>query len=108
MSRVACGIMIGFVINLVIASIGDSLDVSVNGIVPDPSVSDSSHYATLQFILGAPVVPSVVLMVAVYFCYESPRFYMRQDSPNFNPKEALRILEAIRPTKVCVSGTRTF
>lgn len=104
MARVACGIMMGFVINLVIASIGDSLNVSVGDIGRDQSGSDSPHYTTLQFILGAPVVPSIVLMVAVYFCYESPRFYMRQHSPNFNPKEALRILEAIRPTKVCPKG----
>lgn len=98
--------MVGFVVNIVIASIGDSLDSKtdeIGGLNPSP---DSREYPTLQFILGAPVIPSVALLIAVYFCYESPRFYMREDSPNFNPQEALRILQAIRPTKVGAKETQ--
>lgn len=89
--------MAGFVVNLAIASIAGSLHLQADDLKPG-----SIHTKrALQFILGAPIVPCVGLMIAVYFCYESPRFYMRQDSPNFNPQEALRILVAIRPTKVC-------
>lgn len=96
-ARVACGIMAGFVVNIAIASIAGSLDIATD----DIKERNMNQTRTLQFILGAPLVPSIALMIAVYFCYESPRFYMREDSPNFNPQEALRILIAIRPTKVC-------
>ena len=95
--------MAGFIVNLVIASIADTLQTPVEDIGND-NTNPTSQYRALQFILGAPVIPSVALVVAVYFCYESPRFYMRQDSPNFNPQEALRILETIRPTQVGVSS----
>jgi MFS family permease len=99
---VACGIMLGLVANIVIAAIADSLDIETTDIVNNPRI----HKRAMQFILGAPLVPSVALLVAVYFCYESPRFYMRPEDPsNFNPQEALRILKAIRPTEVSLHHT---
>jgi MFS family permease len=95
---VACGIMIGFLVNLVIASVTGSLEGSFDAIGAAPN--DPIAYTTLQWILGAPIVPSAALLIAVCFCYESPRFYMREDSPNFRPTQALAILIAIRPTKL--------
>jgi hypothetical protein len=93
--RVACGIMMGFVVNLAVASLAGSLDMPLS-----KNETKQKQYLTAQFILGAPVVPSVALFLAVYFCYESPRFYMREDSPNFDPNRALAILLAIRRTRV--------
>lgn len=90
--------MAGWVINIVIALIAKSFDISEYDL--NDGNDDQTGHRAMQFILGAPLVPSVALLVAVYFCYESPRFYMRPDSPNFNPPEALRILEKIRATKV--------
>jgi MFS family permease len=96
---VACGIMVGFVVNLIVAQITGSLGLPLSS--DDLAESDQHRqYQTSQWILGAPIVPSVGLFVAVFFCYESPRFYMRQDSPNFRPDQALAILLAIRPTRL--------
>jgi hypothetical protein len=99
---VACGIMIGFLVNLVIASVTGSLEGSFDAIGAAPN--DPIAYTNLQWILGAPIIPSAALLIAVCFCYESPRFYMREDSPNFRPSQALAILIAIRPTKVSVNS----
>lgn len=100
---VACGIMLGLVANIAIAAIAESLNIETDDIVKIPSID---HTRAMQFILGAPLVPSVALLVAVYFCYESPRFYMRPEDPsNFNPQEALRILKAIRATEVGINQT---
>ncbi|KAH7312599.1 hypothetical protein B0I35DRAFT_481042 [Stachybotrys elegans] len=94
---VAFGIMAGFVVNLVIAQIVGALAIPLYD--TDPENQGAQHLA-MQLILGAPVVPSLALFVAVYFCYESPHFYLREDSPNFNPDRALATLMAIRPTRL--------
>uniref|UniRef100_A0A8H7TMK6 Major facilitator superfamily (MFS) profile domain-containing protein n=1 Tax=Bionectria ochroleuca TaxID=29856 RepID=A0A8H7TMK6_BIOOC len=93
---VACGIMIGFVANLVIAKATNVLFLKQN----DIETSDSNHWLALQLILGAPLVASVALLISVYFCYESSRFYMREESPNFDPNQALKILLRIRKSKL--------
>ncbi|KAI9167862.1 High-affinity glucose transporter ght1 [Paramyrothecium foliicola] len=92
---VACGIMLGFVVNLTIAAITGALSTSL-----EEESTQHQEYLTTQLILGAPAVPSILLFMSVYFCYESPRFYMREDSPNFDPNRALAILLAIRSTKL--------
>ncbi|VUC26145.1 unnamed protein product [Clonostachys rosea] len=94
--QVACGIMIGFVVNLVIAKATNVLFLKQDGIEPD----NGDHYLALQLILGAPLVASVALLISVYFCYESSRFYMREESPNFDPNQALKILLRIRKSKL--------
>lgn len=88
--------MIGFVANLVIAKATNVLFLKQN----DIETSDSNHWLALQLILGAPLVASVALLISVYFCYESSRFYMREESPNFDPNQALKILLRIRKSKV--------
>ncbi|CAH0025397.1 unnamed protein product [Clonostachys rhizophaga] len=93
---VACGIMIGFVANLVIGKATNVLFLKQN----DIETSDSNHWLALQLILGAPLVASVALLISVYFCYESSRFYMREESPNFDPNQALKILLRIRKSKL--------
>ncbi|KAG7416924.1 putative polyol transporter 3 [Fusarium oxysporum f. sp. rapae] len=93
---VACGIMIGFVINFVIAAATNTLD-------GQPSAGLNEHggrYHALQWIAAAPVVPSVLLFIAVCFCYESPRFYMRPGTPNYNLDRAFRNLLQVRPTRL--------
>lgn len=79
--RVAFGMMIGFVFNLIFTS----------------AKSDST---TVRLILGAPMVPSLMLLVGLYFCPESPRYYMRPRSLNYNPAKAYKILRRLRKTEV--------
>jgi hypothetical protein len=54
----------------------------------------------LRLILGAPVVPAVFLLIAVTMCYESPRYYMRSDTPGFSVDRAFQILLKIRAHRV--------
>lgn len=94
--RVACGIMIGFVINFVIAAATNTLDGQPNAGLNERG----GRYHALQWIAAAPVVPSILLFIAVCFCYESPRFYMRPGTPNYNLDRAFRNLLQVRPTRV--------
>ncbi|KAM5516494.1 hypothetical protein FOXYSP1_03445 [Fusarium oxysporum f. sp. phaseoli] len=94
--RVACGIMIGFVINFVIAAATNTLDGQPNAGLNE----HGGRYHALQWIAAAPVVPSVLLFIAVCFCYESPRFYMRPGTPNYNLDRAFRNLLQVRPTRL--------
>ncbi|EXM21162.1 Sugar/inositol transporter [Fusarium oxysporum f. sp. vasinfectum] len=93
---VACGIMIGFVINFVIAATTNTLDGQPNAGLNE----HGGRYHALQWIAAAPVVPSVLLFIAVCFCYESPRFYMRPGTPNYNLDRAFRNLLQVRPTRL--------
>jgi hypothetical protein len=79
--RVAFGIMIGFAFNLIFATA-------------------SSADTTIGLILGAPFVPALMLLVGLWFCPESPRYYMRPRSPNYNPAKAFEILLRLRNTEV--------
>lgn len=117
--------MIGFVVNLVIASATRVLDtvpshiyhiVSENRteikngieIMTPFSFSDyQSRYLAFQLILGAPLVPSILLLIALCFCYESPRFYMRPGTPNYNLERAFEILRKVRKNEVCVPFTHS-
>ncbi|KAF5019721.1 hypothetical protein F66182_8264 [Fusarium sp. NRRL 66182] len=93
---VACGIMVGFVINFVIAAATTTLDSA-----PNPDLNQrGARYHALQWIAAAPVVPSVLLFIAVCFCYESPRFYMRPGTPNYNLERAFDILLQVRQTRL--------
>ncbi|KAI8676368.1 hypothetical protein LRP88_10628 [Fusarium phalaenopsidis] len=121
---VACGIMIGFVVNLVIASATNVLDTVPshiyhivsqnrteieNGIeimTPFSSSDYQSRYLAFQLILGAPLVPSILLLIALCFCYESPRFYMRPGTPNYNLERAFEILRKVRKNEL--QATRDF
>ncbi|KAK1761997.1 hypothetical protein QBC33DRAFT_602390 [Phialemonium atrogriseum] len=78
---VAFGMMIGFVFNLIFTS----------------AKSDST---TVRLILGAPMVPSLMLLAGLYFCPESPRYYMRPRSLNYNPAKAYKILRRLRKTEL--------
>jgi hypothetical protein len=113
--------MIGFVVNLVIASATNVLDTVPshiyhifsenrteieNGIeimTPFSSSGYQSRYLAFQLILGAPLVPSILLLIALCFCYESPRFYMRPGTPNYNLERAFEILRKVRKNEVCIS-----
>ncbi|EKJ75378.1 hypothetical protein NXS19_013196 [Fusarium pseudograminearum] len=93
---VACGIMIGFVANFVIAAATNTLD-------GHPNAETNQHggrYYALQWIAAAPAVPSLLLFIAVCYCYESPRFYMRPDSPNYDLDRAFKILLQVRKTRL--------
>lgn len=112
--------MIGFVVNLVIASATNVLDTVPshiyhivsenrteikNGIeimTPFSSSDYQSRYLAFQLILGAPLVPSILLLIALCFCYESPRFYMRPGTPNYNLERAFEILRKVRKNEVCI------
>ncbi|KAI0799267.1 sugar transporter-domain-containing protein [Xylaria sp. FL0064] len=74
---VAFGIAIGFAFNLIFWTA-------------------RNHQTIKQLILGAPFVPAIFLLVGLYFCPESPRYYMRQQSAHFNPQKAYAILVKLR------------
>ena len=61
-----------------------------------------SDKLTLQLILGAPFVPAVVLLIALWFCPESPRYYMRRASRKYDPAKAYRLLLRLRSTEVFI------
>ncbi|KAI1472691.1 uncharacterized protein F4812DRAFT_21467 [Daldinia caldariorum] len=78
---VAFGIMVGFAFNLIFYTANDAK-------------------RSLQLILGAPFVPSTFLMIALWFCPESPRYYMRQRTSSYDPQKAYNILLRLRKTKL--------
>ncbi|KAF5643157.1 myo-inositol transport ITR1 [Fusarium sp. NRRL 52700] len=83
---VACGILIGSVINMAIADGTGYLGQD----------GHSRSRLALRLILGAPAVPALFLLVAVAMCYESPRYYMRSDTPGYSIDRAFQILLKIR------------
>jgi hypothetical protein len=87
--RVACGILVGSIINIAIANATGYLHEG----------EDRSRLA-LRLILGAPAVPALFLIFAVAMCYESPRYYMRSDTPGYNIDRAFSILLKIRSHRV--------
>ncbi|KAF4960244.1 hypothetical protein FSARC_10532 [Fusarium sarcochroum] len=87
---VACGILIGSVVNMIIAATTGYLD---------EENADKSRLA-LRLILGAPAVPAFFLIIAVSMCYESPRYYMRYDTPGFSIDRAFQILLKIRSHRI--------
>lgn len=89
--RVAFGIAIGSAINLGIAAWNNATEVG------DPS---SNQIKALREILGAPFVPAAILLVALGWCMESPRYYMQPNTPHRNPSRAYDILLKARQTKV--------
>jgi hypothetical protein len=88
--------MIGFVVNFIIAAATNTLDGKPN---TEPNLHGGRYHA-LQWIAAAPAVPSLLLLIAVCHCYESPRFYMRPDTPNYNLSRAFDILLQVRKTRV--------
>ncbi|KAI0888075.1 uncharacterized protein GGS22DRAFT_197936 [Annulohypoxylon maeteangense] len=78
---VAFGIMMGFAFNLIFYTTGNSK-------------------LTVQLILGSPCVPAVFLLIGLYFCPESPRYYMRQRTSSYNPQKAYEILLKLRKTEL--------
>ncbi|KAI1263286.1 hypothetical protein F5Y18DRAFT_438340 [Xylariaceae sp. FL1019] len=78
---VAFGIFVGFAFNLIFYTAHDDT-------------------LTPRLILGAPLVPSLFLLGSLYFCPESPRFYMRQRSSHFNPSKAYAVLKRLRTEEI--------
>ncbi|KAI6294441.1 hypothetical protein MCOR03_005793 [Pyricularia oryzae] len=80
---VAFGIMMGFILNIVFhAACGDNQDLA------------------LSLILAGPVVPSLMMLAGLWYCPESPRYYMRPRSPNYSPSKAFTILKKLRNTEL--------
>ncbi|XXG95821.1 hypothetical protein Hte_002092 [Hypoxylon texense] len=77
---VAFGIMVGFAFNLIFSKAADDR-------------------LALRLILGAPLVPSIFLMIGLWFCPESPRYYMRK-STRYDPQKAYDILRRLRKTEL--------
>ncbi|KAK8034652.1 hypothetical protein PG993_009647 [Apiospora rasikravindrae] len=93
---VSFGIFMGFVFNLIFnAAIGPG------GQSPDEGGDRWSHEdKILSLILGSPCVPALFLLAGLWFCPESPRYYMRRKSSRFNPMKAYEMLKLIRTTEV--------
>ncbi|KAK8065967.1 sugar transporter [Apiospora hydei] len=53
----------------------------------------------LSLILGSPCVPALFLLAGLWFCPESPRYYMRRKSSRFSPMKAYEMLKRIRTTE---------
>lgn len=84
--RVACGIMVGFVFNL------------ITTLAPNNNL-------TIALILGAPVIPAIVLIFALWRCPESPRYYLRREKPNYiRALEELRTLRSNCEVSLLMSG----
>lgn len=99
--------MVGSIVNLVIAHAANVLDSQPQALNATTEQSANStefiaRYRALQYILGAPLVPAVFLIIALCFCYESPRFYMRPGTPTYNLDRAYEILLKVRKTRVGV------
>ncbi|KAL2752087.1 hypothetical protein ACRALDRAFT_1078170 [Sodiomyces alcalophilus JCM 7366] len=78
---VAFGIAVGFAFNLIFYT-----------------AEDRTAFA---LVMGAPLVPSLMLLVLViWFCDESPRYLMRESSPNYNPQKAYENLRKLRQTEL--------
>ncbi|KAK8092546.1 MFS general substrate transporter [Apiospora kogelbergensis] len=75
---VACGLMAGLLLNLIFAATIKSNDIVVS------------------LMLGSPFIPAVLLLIFIWSCPESPRFYMQLNSKNYNPKKAYEELRKIR------------
>lgn len=57
---------------------------------------------TYSLIQGSPMVPSLALLVIVfYFCPESPRYHLMK-GPNYNMDKAYQMLLRLRNTEVRV------
>ena len=83
--------MIGGIFNLIIVAGVSVQGVSAADIDQKNPKNDIDHQAerkALQLILGAPMVPAVLLLIALSWCMESPRYYMRRNTPNYNPRHA--------------------
>lgn len=80
--------MMGFILNIVFhAACGDNQDLA------------------LSLILAGPVVPSLMMLAGLWYCPESPRYYMRPRSPNYSPSKAFTILKKLRNTEVCAGSS---
>lgn len=88
--------MIGFVFNLIFAAIVESV------------YKGKGDDLTVALILGAPLIFAVAMLVAVFRCTESPRYYMRggQASRKYEPKKAYEILLKLRSCKVSAPRQR--
>ncbi|ROW04806.1 hypothetical protein VMCG_04780 [Cytospora schulzeri] len=88
---VAFGIAIGSCINLAIAGWNHATDLAA---------PRDNQIQALRQILGAPFVPAVILLVALGWCMESPRYYMQPNTPHRNPSRAYEVLLKARQTKL--------
>lgn len=78
---VAFGIMMGFIFNLIFEQA-------------------SRKSVSLGLVQGAPLVPSLALLImATFFCPESPRYHLMK-GPNYSPEKAFKILCQLRNTEL--------
>ncbi|PNY23417.1 polyol transporter [Tolypocladium capitatum] len=78
---VAFGIMMGFAFNMIFTNA-------------------RSDHTTLALIQGAPMVPSLALLIMTLgFCPESPRYHLMK-GPNYGVEKAYRILQRVRNTEL--------
>lgn len=63
----------------------------------------SSEHTIFQLIQGAPIVPSLaLLLIALFVCPESPRYYLLK-GPNYSVQRAYEVLRKVRNTEVLMS-----
>ncbi|KAK8091328.1 sugar transporter [Apiospora phragmitis] len=75
---VACGLMVGLLLNLIFAATINNDDI------------------VLGLMLGTPAVQAAMLLLVLWSCPESPRYYMRVGSKSYNPRRAYEELKKIR------------
>ncbi|KAK7981334.1 glycosyl hydrolase [Apiospora saccharicola] len=75
---VACGIMFGLLLNLIFAATIGNDDV------------------VLGLMLGTPAVQAGILLIVIWSCPESPRYFMKAGNKNYSPMRAYDELKKIR------------
>lgn len=97
--RVAFGIAIGSALNLGIAAWNNATENQ--GLLNDQGLPNNqdNQIKALREMLGAPFVPAAILLIALGWCMESPRYYMQPNTPHRNPSRAYDILLKARQTK---------
>jgi len=83
---VAFGIFFSFSMNLVFF------------LAPSPVLS-------LRLTLASPLVPALMLIIALYFTPESPRYWLRPHRGRYNTEKAYNELRKLRNTEVSLTPT---
>lgn len=52
----------------------------------------------LALMLGTPAIQAAILLVVIWSCPESPRYFMKSDNKKYSPMRAYEELRKIRET----------
>ena len=64
-----------------------------------------SPVLSLRLTLASPLVPALMLIIALYFTPESPRYWLRPHRGRYNTEKAYNELRKLRNTEVSLTPT---